>query len=235
MDAEPCAGEPGGWPGLVMFDLDGTLVDSAPDIRLAINRVLGEQGHEALTPGDVQSMIGNGIGKLVERAFAARGDILAGDALAARTERMMATYRANLTVETVPMPGALDAVSDLRANGARIAVVTNKPESFSREILSALGFAELIDGVVGGDTCATRKPDPEMLFHAAASVGEVASRCVMVGDSPADIDAAKAAGVASVAVRGGYTNVPADRLGADIVIERLSDLRRALGVLRTGE
>lgn len=221
-----------GWPALIMFDLDGTLIDSAPDIRAAVNVLLAECGHAALSLPEVRSMIGNGIRKLVERAFAARGEPLAESVLDARAARMMEIYADHLTVETQPMPDALATVASYRAAGVQTAVVTNKPEAFSRAILAALGFGDHIAIVVGGDSCPTRKPEPGMLFHAAEQAAVPVGRCLMVGDSPADIDAARAAGILSVAVRGGYTNVPADDLGASVVIDRLGELPRAIEAIK---
>ena len=221
-----------GWPQVILFDLDGTLVDSAPDIRTAVNRLLGEHGHDPLTLDEVRTMIGHGIRKLVERAFLARGVALADASLGAETEMMMAFYADHLTVETVLMPGAAEMIAAYHGARVKIGVVTNKPEGLSREILTHFGLAGQVDVVVGGDTGPARKPAPDMLIHAVRSAGFGPTRALMVGDSPADIDAAKGAGMASIAVRGGYTNVPADALGAHDVIDSLLDLPRALEALK---
>jgi phosphoglycolate phosphatase len=111
-------------------------------------------------------------------------------------------------------------------------VVTNKPEEFTRELIKHFGFDAIVDVVVGGDTGPQRKPAPDMLEHALAAMGVAAGKAIMVGDSPADIDSAKAAGVLSVAVRGGYTNVPVEELGADILIDSLKDLPQAIAALK---
>jgi phosphoglycolate phosphatase len=219
------------WPRAVLFDLDGTLVDSAPDIAASANALLARYGHASLQVGEVRSMIGNGVGKLVERAFAARGVMLAGDGLAAVVEQMMEIYSGHLTNETVPMPGASEAMRLCRTLGAGTGVVTNKPEAFSRTIIEAFGWSGDTDVVVGGDTGPARKPAPDMLLFALRQLDAAIGSSVMVGDSPADIDAARAAGMRSIAVRGGYTNIAVEQLGADIVIDTLVDLGPAIRTL----
>jgi phosphoglycolate phosphatase len=216
------------WPSALLFDLDGTLVDSVPDIADAINKVLVADGFPALEVADVRKMIGNGIQKLVERAFEASGKTLAGDELTRMTERMMEVYARGLTVATVLMPGAAGAAAWLHQRGHRLAVVTNKPEAFSREIVEHFGLDKMFTVVVGGDTCATRKPDPEMLFHACRELGVAPDDAILVGDSPADVNAALAGGFPSIAVRGGYTNIAVEDLGADCVIDSLDDLGEAV-------
>ncbi|SDU02868.1 phosphoglycolate phosphatase [Stappia sp. ES.058] len=215
-------------PRALLFDLDGTLVDSVPDIADAINAVLVANGFPALEVADVRKMVGNGIRKLVERAFEASGKSLEEDELTTMTARMMEVYRKGLTVATTPMPGAAAAAAWLRQRGHRLAVVTNKPEAFAREIVKHFGFETAFTVVVGGDTCATRKPDPEMLFHACRELGVAPEDAILVGDSPADIDAALAGGFPSIAVRGGYTNIAVEDLGATCVIDTLEDLADAL-------
>ena len=226
------AGDRCGWPQVILFDLDGTLIDSVPDLRSSVNMLLGEDGHPPLTLDQVRSMIGNGVRKLVERAYAASGVTLEGEALDAATDRMMAVYGGRLTAETTLMPGAAEIISAYHRARVKLGVVTNKPEAASRTILDHFGLSEIIDVVVGGDTGPERKPAPDMLNHALAQTGFTASRALMVGDSPADIGAAKAAFMASVAVRGGYTNVPVEDLGADIVIDSLSELPAAIEQLK---
>lgn len=221
-----------GWPQAILFDLDGTLVDSIPDLTTSINALFATEALSPLSHDNVRAMVGNGIAKLVERAFKARDIALDGEALAAMTERMMAIYQDHLTDETRLMDGADDILRAYAKVGVKLAVVTNKPEDFARRILERLGLAEVVHAVVGGDTCPTRKPEPEMLLHALSELGWHASRAVMVGDSLADINAAKAAFVASVVVRGGYTTVPVDQLGADVVIDNLHQLPSGIEKLK---
>ncbi|WP_417768384.1 phosphoglycolate phosphatase [Stappia sp.] len=208
----------------LLFDLDGTLVDSVPDIARAANLLLETEGLEPLGVDEVRAMVGHGIPTLVGRVFIARGRDLDAAAHAAMTARMMGIYADNLTGLTVPLPGALDVLEGGARAGLKLAVVTNKPEAFSREILAHFGMDAHVASVVGGDTCATCKPEPEMLLHAAAALGVSVDDAVMVGDSSADVASARAAGMRVVVVRGGYTSVPAEELGADLVIDGLADL-----------
>jgi len=221
-----------GWPQAILFDLDGTLIDSVPDIAAAVNELLSQDALAAQSVDAVRGMIGNGVKKLVERAYAASGRPVEGEALDATTDRMMGIYGKHLTRDTVAMPGALEMVAAYHRAGVKIGVVTNKPEAFTHEILKHFGLDEQVAAVVGGDTGPARKPEPDMLHHALSAMGVSASRALMVGDSPADIGAAKAAFMASVAVRGGYTNVPADELGADRVISSLAELPGAIEALK---
>jgi phosphoglycolate phosphatase len=220
------------WPKAVLFDLDGTLIDSAPDIAAAANELLARDGLGPLSVAEVRAMVGNGVRKLVERAYAACAAPLAEAALEERYAGMMEIYAGHLTNLTTLMPGAAEALAALHGGGAKIAVVTNKPEAFSWAILVHYGLAPFVDGVVGGDTGPARKPAPDMLLHALAQFGLAPGDALMVGDGPADIDAARAAAVRSVAVFGGYTSVAYDALGADISIESLADLPAAIARLR---
>jgi len=221
------------WPKIVLFDLDGTLIDSAPDLRASTNILLSENNFGPLTLDQVRSMIGNGVAKLVERAFAASGETLDDGQVNTHTDRMMSIYSKHLTVETRLMNGAVEALQHCKAIEAATGVVTNKPETATRSILAHFDLTDDINVVVGGDTGPMRKPAPDMLLHAVAQLGLSCSDALMVGDSPADIDAAKAADIRSIAVRGGYTNVAAEDLGADIVIDSLSELVGAIQEMMT--
>lgn len=220
------------WPQAILFDLDGTLIDSAPDIAAAVNELLALDGLPVQTVEAVRGMIGNGVRKLVERAYGASGRAIEGKGLDRAHDRMMGIYGKHLTRHTMLLPGALEMVMAYHRAGVKVGVVTNKPEGFTREILAHFGLDNLVAIVVGGDTGPARKPAPDMLEHALQAIGVTAARALMVGDSPADIGAAEAAQMASVAVRGGYTTVPADELGADRVISNLMELPAAIDALR---
>lgn len=221
------------WPEALLFDLDGTLIDSVPDLAAATNELLAQDNLQPLSVDAVRAMIGNGVKKLVERAYAAAQSPVDGEALDAANDRMMTIYGRHLTGQTTLMSGALDVVAAYHQAGVRIAVVTNKPEAFTHELIKHFGFDAMVDVVVGGDTGPERKPAPDMLEHALAVMGVAAGKAIMVGDSPADIDSAKAAGVSSIAVRGGYTNIPVEELGADILIDSLKDLPQAITSLKS--
>lgn len=212
----------------VIFDLDGTLIDSAADLHSSINIVLAQRGLPELSLPQVVSMIGHGVRKLVERAFAASGKPLQDEALDAAYDEMVGVYDARLTELTTLMPGADAAVRELSSAGVRLGVVTNKPHAATETILAHFGLLDPMLIVMGGDSGLPRKPAPDMLEVALYKLGLDPGQVVMVGDSPADIDCARAAGVRSIAVRGGYTQKPADELGADLVIGSLADLADAL-------
>ncbi|GGE76755.1 phosphoglycolate phosphatase [Stappia taiwanensis] len=215
-------------PRAILFDLDGTLIDSVPDLTTSVNILLEMRGEPPLSTGEVRAMVGNGIAKLVERAFAARGQALAGERLEVEVAAMMEIYGRHLVDKTTLLPGAADILAFCAEHGIAAAVVTNKPEALSRRIVSQFGLDAYVTLILGGDSGPARKPAPDMLLHTASALGLPVSGCVMVGDSPADIDAAKAAVMASVVVRGGYTTIPVEELGADLVIDALPDLPQAL-------
>jgi len=182
----------------VVFDLDGTLIDSDGDIRAALNRTLAQEGLESLSHQAVKSMIGDGAKVLVERGFAARGKTAKPEHLAA----FLADYEANSAVETVPFPGIEAALAALQEAGHKLAVCTNKPAAAARHILSALGIADYFDVVTGGDSTPWRKPDPR---HLGATLDALGTRdAVMVGDHENDMAAARGLDIPSIFASWGY-------------------------------
>lgn len=220
------------WPRAILFDLDGTLIDSAPDLHAATNILLARHALGPLTLPQVVSMIGNGVKKLVERAFAAVGRPLEADALETEHEAMIGIYGDHLTVLTTLMPGAREAIEELRGRGVLLGVVTNKPQMPTEAILDHFHLSRFLGAVIGGDAGVEKKPAPDMIFAALERLGVAPEDAVVVGDSPADVGSARAAGVPVIAVRDGYTNVPVDELDADAVIATLADLDGALATLR---
>jgi phosphoglycolate phosphatase len=217
---------------ILLFDLDGTLVDSVPDLTRALNQVLGERGYKKLTPAEVAPMVGDGVPALVERGFAARGGSAAeaADAL----PRYIALYEAHATDLTRPYPGVPETLAVLRRRGYHTAVCTNKLQQASQTVLDGLGLAALFDAVAGGDRYLVRKPDKGHLLGLIAEVGGTPERAVMIGDSENDAAAARAAGVPLVIMRYGYSRVDPTTLGADAVLESFSDLPAALERLGLG-
>lgn len=212
----------------VFFDLDGTLVDSAPDIAVATNRLMSAYG---LTPHPLQAvraMIGNGMAALVERAFAAHGVMLSLRDFRERHEKMIDFYADTLTCLTTLMPGAAEALVSVRQAGLRTGVVTNKPEGFSQVILSRFNLLAELDFVIGGDSGYPRKPAPDMLLAACERSECMPMEALMVGDGPVDAASARAAGMAYVIVRGGYCGVDPGTLGVDSVLDSLEQLRPLL-------
>lgn len=216
------------WPRAILFDLDGTLVDSAPDITAAVNELLAGSRLPPLAVDKVRVMIGGGVRKLVQRAFAASGAPLLGAALDKADLDMAPIYLRHLTRLTKLMPGAREAIVQFHAAGVALGVVTNKPQVASRTILLYFGLIERLGVVVGGDAVTAKKPAPDALLVALERLRVEPRDALMVGDGVSDVGAARAAGTAVALVRGGYTQTPVEALGADLVCDTLLELPSAL-------
>jgi phosphoglycolate phosphatase len=218
------------WPGVALFDLDGTLVDSAPDLTAAVDRMLEHLGRAPAGLDQVRQWVGNGAAILVRRALAGRidwqpatprDDALFQDALAIFYHHYGQLNGQHARV----FPGVTDCLAHLEAHGCRLAVVTNKPGPFVAPLLERVGLARWFELSVAGDTLPVKKPDPAPLLHAMTQLGGTRGTTVMVGDSAADVNAAQAAGIPCVAVRYGYNfGQPVDALGADAVVDSLTEL-----------
>ncbi|MGQ3674959.1 phosphoglycolate phosphatase [Xanthobacter sp. TB0139] len=204
----------------LIFDLDGTLVDSASDIRTAVNMVLADAGYQGLELPQVRSFIGEGTQTLIRRVIAA---VNADEhALEHWHRSFIRHYEAVMLDETSPYPGVMDALKTLRSHQARMVICTNKPERPARAILSATGLAPLFDGVVGGDTLAQRKPSPEPVFHARSLLGD--GPVFFVGDSEIDAAAAHAAGIPLLLFTQGYRKSPLEALPHQAAFDHFSAL-----------
>jgi phosphoglycolate phosphatase len=214
-------------PGLyavqaIIFDLDGTLVDSAEDLRAALNTLLSELRLRPIEANEIKGMIGDGVLKLVERALVAtKGDPEQRDFL---LPRFLALYQANPAALTRCYPGVLETLDALRRKGFRLAVVTNKPVFATRKILEALSLAKFFPVVVGGDSLPQRKPDPAQLLEAAQQLDVNIDQTLMVGDNIHDVEAAHAAGMRCIAVSYGYHHRPPSEFNADRLIDRFDEL-----------
>jgi phosphoglycolate phosphatase len=209
----------------LVFDLDGTLVDSVPDLQAALNRVLTEIGRRSLGATEVRSMVGDGVAALVERGMAATGGT---DGLEAARARFLALYEAEPAVRTRPYPGVAETLAGLRAAGCRLAVCTNKPQAASLGVLAGVGLAPFFDAVLGGDALPWRKPDPRHLLAAVEALGARPEEAAMIGDNENDHDAAKAAGIPVLLMRYGYLRAPADSLAPAAWLDRFSEIPQAL-------
>jgi phosphoglycolate phosphatase len=205
--------------GCLVLDLDGTLVDSAPDIAAALNRLMAARALPPFTLAEVTAMVGDGVQVLLDRAFAARGAAPDAAALAA----FSADYGANCAVATRPYPGAEAALAHLAGDGWRLAVCTNKPEAMARAVLAATGLDGFLSAVGGGDSFATRKPDPAHLLATLAAAGADPARAVMLGDHRNDIIAARGAGLPGVFAAWGY-GTPAMAEGAAAVATGFAEI-----------
>ncbi len=213
---------------IVAFDLDGTLVDTAPDLAAALNYVLEQLGRPIIEPGTVRHLVGHGARALLRRGLAKSG--ASDEALVEQGfPHFMDFYAANICVGTTAFAGVDAALDGLKARGIRTAVCTNKPESLSRLLIEALGWEGRFDALVGGDTLPVRKPDPAPLHEAIARAG--GGRAAFVGDSIVDADTARAASLPFVAVSFGFLDRPVEQLGADAVIDDYSELIGALETL----
>lgn len=192
-------------PRAVLFDLDGTLIDSAHGIAEAVNRTREELGFARADEALVREWIGEGARFLLHRALADAGaDLADGPAFEQRFARLMHHYAASLPLQARPYPGVEEALRGLRARGVKVALCTNKPARFIAPLLDALDWHALFDGIVGGDTLAACKPDALPLRHLAEAFGLAVGDCAMVGDSRTDAEAARAAGMPLVLVDYGY-------------------------------
>lgn len=211
-------------PTAIVWDLDGTLVDSAPDLALALNTVLDKRGFFSLSLNEVRKMIGNGVPKLVERGFNAVGvrpDAAQLDELIAM---FVKEYRACATDKTRPYPGVVDAVQAIHGLNIPMGVCTNKPEAFTRQILEGLGLSGFFSCVIGGDSTTAKKPDPEPVLACLRGLVSEPALSLMIGDSIHDVHAAHAAGVRIGVVPWGYRSAPVEKLGADFVFHDLIGL-----------
>jgi phosphoglycolate phosphatase len=213
---------------VIAFDLDGTLVDTAPDLVGTLNVILSEEGLRPLALAHARDLIGHGARRLLERGFQAAGEPLADERMPALFDRFIARYLAHIADESRPFPGVVEALEALRAGGARLAVCTNKPTRLSNALLDALGLGRLFEAVVGPDSAPAGKPDPRHLEAAIAAAGGSSDHAVMVGDAATDAGAARAARVPLILVSFGYTETPVHELEPDILIDHFDQLPDAV-------
>lgn len=211
----------------IAFDLDGTLVETAPDLIGALNLVLAEDGLPALPNEAARILVGRGARVLIERGFEVAGEHLAPERTPGLVARFIEIYRGRIADESRPFPGVEAALDDLSQAGAILCVCTNKPTGLSNLLLEALGLRSRFASVIGADAAPKPKPDPSHLIHAIRAAGGDPGRALMVGDSRADADAAKAAGVPCILAPWGYTDTPVHDLGADLVIKSFAELPAA--------
>lgn len=218
---------------LLIFDLDGTLVDSNLDLIPALNAATQTCGLPPLSREDVGFVVGSGALAMIEKSFALNNRPLerGGSEHRRLLDLFLLHYEAHIADNTVFFPGVLDALDRLRDDGWELAVCTNKYEHLARQLLSELGQIQRFVAITGGDTFPQKKPDPSHLLKTAELAGVNPANCIMVGDSVNDIAPAKAAGIPVIAVDFGYTDIPVNELGPDLIISHFDQLFGAVSQL----
>jgi phosphoglycolate phosphatase len=216
-----------------VFDLDGTLVDTAPDLLAATNAVLASAGRSAVDGSTLRHMVGFGARSLIRQAFAATGAPVNEDELAALFDVFIEHYRANIAVGSQPFANVPETLARLKESGAHLGVLTNKPHELANLLLPALKLDGYFGAVLGAGARPYTKPDPRLFHDTLSDLGAVGSPAVMIGDSVTDVATARAANVPVILVSYGYTPEPAETLGADAVtadFAEIPELARRLGL-----
>lgn len=216
---------------LVVFDLDGTLIDTAPDLVETLNVVFAREGLPPVPYAAARNLIGGGARAMIMRGIEAEGRVIAPGEIERMFKDFIAYYSEHIADRSQPFPGLIDALDALDAEGCRLAVCTNKLERLSVLLLEQLGLAQRFAFICGQDTFGMQKPDPEVLRRTVAAAGGSLQNTIMIGDSINDIRVARSAGVPVIAVDFGYTERPVSELGPDRVIGDFSQLPAAVAEL----
>ncbi len=214
--------------GTIVFDLDGTLVDTAPDLISALNYVLQREGLPAVPLHSARNMIGAGARRLIERGLELEGRSADEAGITRLTNDFIDYYAAHIADASRPFEGLEQALDDLAANGYRFAVCTNKLEWLSKRLLDQLGLSPRFSAICGADTFGVSKPDPAFLRQTIARAGGQPSSAIMVGDAGPDIGVARRAGIPVIGVEFGYTDVPIADLKPDCLVGHMRDLPAAV-------
>lgn len=206
---------------VILFDLDGTLADTALDLTAALNHALTRLGRRPIPQEDVRRMVGHGVRSLLQKGLAATGEV--SEALIDQAFPLLFQYyERHIADHTKPFDGVNAALDALQAKGVKIAICTNKLEALTLDLVHALGWEGRFAAIVGGDTLPQRKPDPAPVLEAIRRAG--GGRAAFVGDSISDTDAARAANIPCIALTFGFSDRPADQLGATALIDHWDDL-----------
>ena len=218
----------------LLFDLDGTLADTKPDLHAAMNHVLTKNGLAEVPDDAITNMIGGGAREILKRGLSENGTSWDDTKLDAATEEFVLWYDRNIDANTAIYPNLLPLLNAAQAANIKMAVVTNKRESLSAKLLFRLGLHHYFDVLVGGDTLPKRKPDPDTIELALQRLGVAPQEAIMVGDSEADTGGAIAANVASICVSFGYRRVSLEALQADAIIDDYNEFAEAAKRLKPG-
>lgn len=208
----------------IVFDLDGTLIDTAPDLVESLNHTIAARDLAPVSYEDLTHLVGQGARVMIQRAFALRGAPLAEDEVPALLDRFIDHYEAGMPGKSRPYPGLIEALDRLKDAGYTLAVCTNKMERLAVPLLNRLELASYFATIAGGDTFAFRKPDPAHILATVERAGGSPDKVLMVGDSINDILAARNGGIPSIAVPFGYSDVSVETLGASYVISHFDEL-----------
>jgi phosphoglycolate phosphatase len=222
---------PMNFPRTIVFDLDGTLVDTAPDLISALNYVLDREGMPALPFKSARGMIGAGARKLIERGLEVDGRAVSVADIDRLTRDFIDYYAGHIADASRPFDGLEAALDDLESQGYRFAVCTNKLEWLSKRLLDQLGLSPRFAAICGADTFGVAKPDPAILQQTVARAGGHLSAAIMVGDAGPDVGVARRAGVPVIGVEFGYTDVPIAELKPDRLIGHFGELPAAIASL----
>jgi phosphoglycolate phosphatase len=215
----------------IVFDLDGTLVDTAPDLISALNYVLAREGLAPVPVASARTMIGAGARKLIERGLEAEGRSVSLADMDRLTADFIAYYGEHIAEASRPFEGLHEALDELAARGCRFAVCTNKLEWLSKRLLDELGMTARFAAICGADTFGVSKPDPVILRQTILRAGGDIASAIMVGDAGTDVGAARRAGVPVIGCTFGYTDVPMAELNPDQLIHHMKDLPGAVDAL----
>lgn len=219
-------------PALI-FDLDGTLVDTAPDLLGALNAVLVAEGRAAVEPSDLRHLVGHGARAMLDEAMKMTGAGVGGEDLQRLVDAFIIYYREHLADESSPFPGVVETLAALKAEGTRMAVLTNKPHELAVKLLPALKLDGYFDSICGAGRMSFNKPDARIFHHVVEELGGAGRGAVMIGDSITDLQTGRAAGAPVILLSYGYTPEPAASLGADAVADNFRDIpalaRRLIG------
>ncbi len=220
-------------PLTLVFDLDGTLVDTAPDLAGAMNAVLIENGRPPVPPAEVRHMVGRGARALIERGFEVTGGAVDPADLDRHFDHFIAYYGAHVADASLPFPHVTDVLTRLKAAGHELGVCTNKPEALAVSLLDALNLRQFFGAVLGADTLDVRKPHPRHLSETVKRIGGDMARTVMIGDSEIDAETARNAGVPAVIFTFGYTQFDPKTFGAAALLDGYEALEGALATIAT--
>ena len=220
------------YPTAIIWDLDGTLIDSAPDLAWALNTLLCSRGYLPIEEDRVRTMIGDGVAKLVSRGFSAAGAAVAAPRLQPLVAQFMRIYLDCATEKTQLYPSARSVLQHFHDAGIAQGICTNKPEEVTTKILTNLAVVRYFSVIVGGDTTAAKKPDPLPLRACLTALKANSQMSVMIGDSAVDVATARAVGMRVGIVRHGYARSTVASLGADFLIDNLSVVPELVGPAR---